>query len=113
MKVKLKLYEHKPEETVIESFEAQSFDDFVIVKVDGSKMDQALVQSTLQALGEVLEGLEGDKRYLILDANADVTLYGVKEVPDNRSIVENAITTHDIADNAITVDDLKGSDDDD
>lgn len=76
--VKLYIYQFEGEKVMVGIEEAEKFENFVVISVNGSIYPQ-----------EYLEGLYTeavnsfpDKRVIMLDKNLDIAFYGVKEVPE-------------------------------
>lgn len=68
----LKVYQHLAEETVIDTFEAESYDDFLIISIP---YEQAInSRETLDNLAQQL-----DKVCILVPPDADIQFYGLTE----------------------------------
>lgn len=77
--VKLQLYEHQSNQTIIDSYEADNYDKFVLINVDTSKLSGESALAVLRSIDEAVQGIEDEKIYIVVDSNADISVLGVKE----------------------------------
>lgn len=96
--VKLQIYEQKPNEIIIEQFEAQEFESFVIVLIDMKDMDLQEAQAAIANLNRALENTKDDKQYIVVDKDTDISILGVvpaeqetlsKELPGQLSLFDD------------------------
>lgn len=74
--VKLYVYEDRGEETLVDSYEAKSFDDFVLITI-GSTVTVDEVDDIHKVLSPIFDNT--DKRVLLVPEHLDLKIYGVKE----------------------------------
>ena len=72
--IKLQVYQHSHEETVIDQFEAEEYDDFMIIRV---RFDMDHQYQMMEALEQIANRLE--KRVIAIPYDLDIEFYGVKE----------------------------------
>jgi hypothetical protein len=75
--VKLQIYEHNTEEVVIDSFEARTWDDLVVLEVD--YMDADTVENLREAVHAYCDQ-HPEKQVLLVPKAMNLTFYGFKEV---------------------------------
>lgn len=76
--VKLLIYQLESDRTFVDSFEADSFENFIMVYGDFADKPP----EELEQLYETAKGLEKDKTVLMIDKDSDIKFYGFKEVED-------------------------------
>lgn len=80
--VKLYVYSFESEtRTSIGIEEAEEFEDFVLVSINSSTMNNKNIESLQDQLTEMFP----DKRLLIFDKSLDIAIYGVKEFDEHKS----------------------------
>jgi len=78
--VKLYVYQKEGSKTYIDAFEAESFDDFLLVRTDFKNM----TQEDIAHVHDQVKG-DGDKPVLLIDTEADISFYGLKEELENEN----------------------------
>lgn len=73
--VKLYVYQKEGEKTYVDSFERESFDDFILVTGDFNQSNQEEIEDIYNKIKT-----EFDKTVLMIDKQADISFYGIKEV---------------------------------
>lgn len=76
--VKLQLYTLEGEKTYVDSFEAQSFEDFVIVAMDTKTYSHEELNEAHVSFSEVFK----DRKVIILDKMMDVSFVGLRELKE-------------------------------
>lgn len=78
--VKLYLYEELPEKTLISTFEAEEFSQFLLIRVS----DEALgINEFMNELSEIVRGLGHEKRVLVLSDKIDFKIYGIEKYKED------------------------------
>jgi hypothetical protein len=75
--VKLYICEDQPNETIIESFQAKEWDDFVLITFSG---DPRLID--MEGISETLNQTFKDKKILLMPEELNLKFYGVREEQD-------------------------------
>lgn len=83
--VKLKVYQYEPEAIYIDTIEAKSFDDFMIVTLD--RFDHQDYESILFNLKENFP----DKKILIIPDGMNIAFYGIKEDNDDNGLTDSQL----------------------
>ena len=78
--VKLQIYQIEGEKTYVDSFEAESFDDFIIIVGDFDHKDSDELQNIYESISE-----KTNKTVLMIDNKADIKFLGLKEDIDDES----------------------------
>jgi len=78
--VKLQIYQHQADETIIETFEAETWDDFVLVKV---KFDEGDEVHGIQEVFVRYAEEHPDKQVILFQDTIDLEFYGIREVEDD------------------------------
>lgn len=69
--VKLQVYQRQENQTFIDEFEANDFEDFILVAIDFSTTD-------IDAIRDIHSKLEETgKTVLVIDKNLDISFYGI------------------------------------
>lgn len=78
--VKLYVYQHQPDETVIDTFTAKSWEDFIIIEVDMEDADalQAMSQAMVKYADE-----HPEKHVFLVGKASEVSFYGVRPEEDD------------------------------
>lgn len=74
--VKLQIYEHKPEEVVIDTFEAKEWGDFLLIRVKGY-LEESFVEHLREVVGDYSEK-NPEKQVVIVPEDIDLTFYGIE-----------------------------------
>ena len=78
-KVKLYFYEHLPNKnTIIDSFEAKEWDDFVLVLFNPTAIDSPEIEALSLQCNDMFPG----KKVLLIPNNLDIEFYGVETKED-------------------------------
>lgn len=71
--VKLNIYEHQKEQTIINELSAESWDQFLIIRVEGFD------NSSFDEIIRMAQKSYPDKKVFLMDKSADISFFGVKE----------------------------------
>jgi hypothetical protein len=74
--LKLYVYETQPEKTYIHSFEADDFNDFMLVKLGKMTAEEHL--NTVDTLRTELDKIYPDKQLIIISDGLDISFYGIR-----------------------------------
>lgn len=80
--VRIYFYLYDKERTIIDSFEADDWGDFLVVRVKGLDDEGAL--QAYETMRENMAQLNPSKQFIIVPDNLDIDLYGV-EVSDDQN----------------------------
>lgn len=77
--VKLYIYEDRGDVTYIDSIEAESFDEFVLVKVE-----DGLAREEYEQMHEQFVNIFPNKKMIIMPASMNISFHGVRVEDDDR-----------------------------
>jgi len=75
-RVKLYTYQHETEETIIDSYQAETWDNFLIIHLKGSVTQQEI--STLRANVQAEERWR-NKHVIVMSEGRDIEFYGITD----------------------------------
>lgn len=74
--VKLQIYEHTTDEIIIDSFEAKSWEDFIIIEADN--LDENVVEALRHAIQNYSDK-HPEKQILLIPKSIKLTFYGIEK----------------------------------
>lgn len=78
-RVKLQVYINEPKETLIDTFYAKEWDDFVIISLDEGELSDDEISGVVDTLNAWAKS-NADKQVLLFTRKADVSFVGLREV---------------------------------